>query len=118
MATAWSKLARSNLAALFCCLLTLLAALDPLPYLQQIVLGPPATAPGFPTTPDDDDEMLDLGCETTAAPASRREPRPPSPAPVLAVSRPGPLSSPTQRLTAPSVGEHTRRNGLGGPLLC
>jgi hypothetical protein len=118
MATVLPKSALHRRAALFCCLLTLLAALDPLPFLQ-VALGLPAAAMGFPQAPDDDeDEMLDLGREATAARASRREPWASSPAPVLtAAPRRIPSPSPGHALAAPACG-HDRRNGIGGPLLC
>jgi hypothetical protein len=117
MATALPRTVRLRPTALLCCLLTLLAAFDSLPSLQ-VVLGSQATTQRFPPAPDDDDEMLDLGCEATAARSSRSEPRISVSAPPLTESRriPSPFSRHT--LAVPPVSEHAYRNGLGAPLLC
>jgi len=118
MTTALPRTTRSRPAALLCCLLTLLAALDPLPFLQA-VLSPPATAQGSAQVPDDDDdEMIDPGRETTAARPSRRTTRDPSPALVLTTPRRIPSASPTSAFSAPPACQRDRRNGLGAPLLC
>jgi hypothetical protein len=120
MATALSKSAWSRPAALLCCLLTLLAALDPWPFLQAL-LAPAAAAQGLPPAPeDDDDEMLDLAGSTAGPRASRRENRgPPAARPAW---NPLPkcfhVHSPDRARLIASPCEHDFRNGIGAPLRC
>src|SRR5438067_684947 len=83
------------------------------PFVRVIVPGTPAHAQGVPPGSDaDDDEMLILARDVNAARPSRREPRTPSPAPLLTTANRLASPSPTHPPPAPPVCEHDRRNGL------
>lgn len=112
--------ARNGWLALACCLLTLLATLDPGP-LAQATLGslahPSAPSPA-PEEGTSDDEMV-VPTDSVHACRAVRKWLTPDDRCVAGVSRP-----PLRSGSAPAVAEaspaweHGHRNGIGAPLLC